>query len=313
MSQPLSDPSTPNRPGGRIPLYIGIGLVAVLVLGVIAWTQLRTDAPEAANLDAATAELTDDSETEAGEETDADADAAANTTESTESDDGDTADDDADEDATDDADDADAGDADAAATDEGSDTDDPAIDDVSGDWTVDTSIGEFSFEDSTGTYVGFRVGEELTSVGVTEAVGRTPEVTGTVSIDGQTVTATSIEADMTALTTDVSRRDGAARRALETDSFPTAGFVLTEPIDLGADPASGAPVSATAVGDLTVHGVTNPVEVAIDAQLVGDTIAIVGSTDVVFADYGVTPPSAPVVVSLDDFGIIEFQLFLTRS
>ena len=175
-----------------------------------------------------------------------------------------------------------------------------------------TSIGEFSFEDSTGTYVGFRVGEELTSIGETEAVGRTPNVTGTVTIDGQTVTAVDIEADMTAITTDISRRDGAARRALDTTNFPTATFVLTEPIDLGSDPASGNPVSATASGDLTVHGVTNPVEVAIDAQLVGDTIAIVGSTDVVFADYGVTAPSAPVVVRLDDFGVIEFQLFLTR-
>ncbi|MDH5521923.1 MAG: YceI family protein, partial [Acidimicrobiia bacterium] len=187
------------------------------------------------------------------------------------------------------------------------------VDDVSGDWSVDTSIGEFSFENSTGTYVGFRIGEELASVGETEAVGRTPAVTGTVTIDGQTVTATTIEADMTAITTDIGQRDGAARRALDTTNFATATFVLTEPIDLGADPASGEPVSATAVGDLMIHGVTNPVEVAIDAQLVGNTIAIVGSTDVVFADYGVNVPSAAAVISLDDFGIIEFQLFLTQS
>lgn len=297
MSQPLSDSSAPNRPGGRIPLYIGLGLVAVVVLGVIAWTQLRTDAPTAANIDAAAAELADDGDDVATTDSDEEAedDTAEETTESTEA-----AEDTAPSDET--AETADAGE-DAAAT----------VDDVSGDWTVDTSIGEFSFENSTGTYVGFRIGEELATVGQTEAVGRTPEVTGTVTIDGQTVTATSIEADMSAITTDISRRDGAARRALDTDNFPTATFVLTEPIDLGADPASGDPVSATAVGDLTIHGVTNQVEVALDAQLVGDTIAIVGSTDVVFEDYGVTAPSAPVVVSLDDFGIIEFQLFLTQS
>ena len=28
---------------------------------------------------------------------------------------------------------------------------------VAGNWTVDTSVGEFSFENSTGTFVGFRV------------------------------------------------------------------------------------------------------------------------------------------------------------
>jgi polyisoprenoid-binding protein YceI len=138
-------------------------------------------------------------------------------------------------------------------------------------------------------------------------------VSGTVTIDGQTVAVTEIEADMAAITTDISRRDGAARRALDTENFPTATFVLTEPIDLGADPASGDPVSATAVGDLTIRDVTKSVEVAIDAQLVGDTIAIVGTTDVVFADYGVNAPSAPVVVRLDDFGVIEFQLFLTKE
>lgn len=291
MSQPLSDPPAPNRPGGRIPLYIGMGLVAVLVIGLVAWTQLRTDAPSAANLDAATGELTTDTEVEEAvdaEDSDTTDDTdAAETTETTES---------------------------STASIEDSAVDEASsIDDVSGDWTVDTSIGEFSFENSTGTYVGFRIGEELATVGKTEAVGRTPAVSGTVTIDGQTVIAATMEADMTAITTDIGQRDGAARRALDTGNFPTATFVLTEPIDLGTDPASGEPVSATAVGDLTIHGVTNPVEVAIDAQLVGDTIAIVGSTDVVFADYGVNTPSAAVVVRLDDFGIIEFQLFLTQS
>jgi len=33
----------------------------------------------------------------------------------------------------------------------------------------------------------------------------------------------------------------------------------------------------------------------------------------VFADHDVTPPSAPVVVSVDDNGIVELQLFLTRD
>ena len=72
---------------------------------------------------------------------------------------------------------------------------------VSGQWTVDTSIGEFSYEDSTGTFVGFRVDEELASIGSTTAVGRTPVVSGSITIDGQTVTAVTVEADMSAITT----------------------------------------------------------------------------------------------------------------
>ena len=271
-------PSGPSR--SRLPLIAGLGL-AVIAIAAIAFFLLRGDAPEAATLDAATSELTDDGSSDEADD--------ASTDGSEEE-------------------------AEQEPADAGEDTQDagPVVN-VSGDWTVDTSIGEFSFEDSTGTFVGFRVGEELTTVGVTEAVGRTPAVSGTITIDGETVTAVDIEADMTAITTDISRRDNATRRALGTDEFPSATFVLSSPIELGTDPASGQPFSGTAVGDLTVHGVTNPVEVAIDAQLVGDTIAIVGSTDVVFADYGVTAPSAPVVVRLDDFGVIEFQLFLTKG
>ena len=38
---------------------------------------------------------------------------------------------------------------------------------------------------------------------------------------------------MTAITTNESRRDDKVQSALDTDEFPTATFVLTEPIELG--------------------------------------------------------------------------------
>jgi polyisoprenoid-binding protein YceI len=182
---------------------------------------------------------------------------------------------------------------------------------IAGTWAVDTSIGEFSFDDSTGTFVGFRVEEELSGIGSTTAVGRTPEVTGSMAIDGTTVTAVSIEANMDAIVTNDSRRDDNARGALDTDEFPTATFVLSQPIELGADAATGAPVQVTAIGDLTIHGTTLPVEIPLEAQLVDGVVVVVGSVDVVFADYGVSVPSAPVVVSAEDHGIIELQLFFT--
>ena len=294
MSEPMAESTPPNR-SGRLPLIAALGLVVVVIIGAAVWAVIRSDAPAAVDLDAATAELTgsdsDDGDSNDGDSENGGVSEPADTT------------------------DADEADSESNPDDGETESPDPAatVSDVSGVWTIDTSIGEFSFENSTGTYVGFRVKEELTTVGATEAVGRTPDVIGSVTIEGQTVTAVEIEADMTAITTDVSRRDGAARRALDTSNFPTATFVLTEPIDLGADPASGDPISTTAVGDLTIHGETNTVELAIDAQLVGDTIAVVGTTDVVFADYGIATPSAVVVVRLDDFGVIEFQLFLTRT
>jgi polyisoprenoid-binding protein YceI len=184
---------------------------------------------------------------------------------------------------------------------------------VAGTWSVDTSVGEFSYEDSTGTFVGFRVDEELSRIGSATAVGRTPDVTGTLEIDGTTVTRVTIEADMTAITTNESRRDDKVQSALDTGEFPTATLVLTEPIELGSAAADGEPVSTTATGELTIHGVTKTVTIPIDAQLVDDNIVVVGSLDIVFADYGVSVPTAPMVLSAEDHGVVELQLFFARA
>lgn len=203
--------------------------------------------------------------------------------------------------------------AEVGATDETGSTDADAAVGIDGTWAVDTSIGEFSYEDSTGTFVGFRIAEELANIGSTEAVGRTPEVTGTLVASGTTISEVTIEADMTAITTNESRRDDNVQDALDTASFPTATFTLTTPIELDASALAGAAVAVDAVGDLTIHGVTQSVTIPLEAQLVGDTIVVVGSLDIVFADYGVEVPSAPIVVSADDHGPLELQLFFTRT
>lgn len=184
--------------------------------------------------------------------------------------------------------------------------------DVSGTWNVDTTIGDFNYEDSTGTFVGFRIAEELQGIGSTEAVGRTPTVSGTITIDDTTLTKVTVEADMSAITTNDSRRDDKVWQALETSTYPTGTFVLTEPVDLGAAATTGEPVQVQATGELTIHGVTQTVTIPLEAQLVGDTIAVVGQLDVVFADYSVTVPTAPIVLSVDDQGVVELQLFFTR-
>ena len=95
---------------------------------------------------------------------------------------------------------------------------------IAGTWTVDTSIGSASA--GTSSYVGFRVAEELNGIGAAMAFGSTPAVTGSLTIDATTLTAATIEADLTQITSDRSRRDPAIQRALETGSFPTATFTL---------------------------------------------------------------------------------------
>lgn len=187
---------------------------------------------------------------------------------------------------------------------------------IAGVWVIDPEFGEFDYESATGSFVGFRVNEQLSGIGSTTAVGRTGDVTGSITIEGTTLTAAEFEVDLSTITTDRSQRDDRVRSALGTREFPTATFVLTAPVELGDAAADGGPVTVTVTGDLTVRGITNSVDIEIvDAQLVTatDRIALVGSTEIVFADFGVTVPSAPIVLSADDHGILELQFILERS
>ena len=179
-------------------------------------------------------------------------------------------------------------------------------------WVVDNTIGQFSFEDATSSFAGFRVKEELRGFGAVEAVGRTPNVTGTITIDGTRLTAASIAAELATITTDRSGRDSAVKRALDTANFPLATFELTGAVDFGSVPNGDDFVSVVATGDLTIKGVTLSATFALDAQFVDGVIVIVGQIPVVFEDFGITVPSAPVLLAAEDEGIIEIQLFLTR-
>lgn len=184
---------------------------------------------------------------------------------------------------------------------------------LDGTWTVDTATGTFDFSSASGTFAGFRVSEQLSGIGSTTAVGRTGSVSGSMSISDSSVTKASFTVDLTSITTDRDRRDAQVQRALETDRFPDATFVLTEPIPLPGDAADGGDLTLDAVGDLTIHGETHEVTVPLQARLKGSTILVVGSVDLAFSDYGVSVPKAPIVLSVDDHGTMEFQLLLTRS
>jgi polyisoprenoid-binding protein YceI len=183
---------------------------------------------------------------------------------------------------------------------------------LGGTWNVDTSIG--SAADWSDSFVGYRVQEMLGSIGANTAVGRTPAVSGSLTMDGTNVTAATITADLTALQSDDDRRDGQLRRqGIQTDQFPTAVFNLTSPIDLGSVPVDGQKISVTAKGTLTLHGVARDVEIPLTATLSGSTIVIQGSLPIVFADYGIEKPNSFAVLSIEDHGTMELQLFFTHA
>lgn len=178
-----------------------------------------------------------------------------------------------------------------------------------GTWKVDRSITNAQ---GSGSFTGFRIDEVLVSVGKATAVGRTPSVEGTITVSGSTVTAAQIAADLTDITTNDSRRDSAVQRALATGRYPDATFVLTQPIQVGSVPADGQRITVPATGDLTIRGVTKSITVALQAQLQGDVLVVIGSAPVALADYGISAPTAPVVASVADEGTFEFQLYFRR-
>lgn len=190
------------------------------------------------------------------------------------------------------------------------DGDAPDSTDPTGTWTVDQSVDEFSYANSTGTFVGFRIDEELSGLGAVEAVGRIPAVEGTLTLDGGTLSAASFSADVATLTTDDGRRDRRARAAFGTE---TVAFELTDPLTLDGVPSVGTPVSATATGVLTVNGVEATYDVPLDAVLSESGVLVVtGSFEVLLSDHDVVAPSAPIVLSVADTATVEFQLLLTR-
>jgi polyisoprenoid-binding protein YceI len=184
--------------------------------------------------------------------------------------------------------------------------------DVDGTWTVDQSVG--SFDDFTSTWAGYRFDEELASIGTDTAVGSTPDVTGTMSVADDEVTAVDVEVDLTTLDSDSDRRDGALRtRGLESDRFPSATFTLTEPVALPAGLADGERATLPATGELMIHGVAHETTIELQAELQGDAAVVVGSAPVVLADYGIDPPTGFSVLSISDEGTFEFQLFFSRG
>jgi polyisoprenoid-binding protein YceI len=159
--------------------------------------------------------------------------------------------------------------------------------------------------------LGYRVDEVLFGV-VTQGVGRTNQVTGTLVLDGAVIVTAEFEVDVASIRSDDSRRDGQFRgRIMSTAEYPTARFELTEPIDLGAVPAAGEQVTATATGLLTLRGQTREVTFEVVAQHSDTRIGVFGEITVVFADYLIANPSISGI-AVEDEGLLEFVLVFER-
>jgi len=145
-----------------------------------------------------------------------------------------------------------------------------------------------------------------------EATGTADGVTGSVEIAGTEVTSAEVEVDMTTFESGESNRDDQFEgRIMETAQFPTATFSLTEPIDLGGEPAAGEEITVTATGELTMHGVTQIITFDLTARRTGSTFAANATIPITFSDYQIDDPSGgPAQVG--DTGELELLLVFAR-
>lgn len=187
---------------------------------------------------------------------------------------------------------------------------DPGTDgDVAGTWTL-----------VEGSEAGYRVREQLANLPAeTDAVGRTSDVSGSITVaaagDGAQLTDGSITVDTTTIASDESRRDDRMRtEGLQTDEFPTATFTITAPVDIPASALEGTATDVTLVGDMTLHGVTKSVEIPAQAQLVDGQIQVAGALSFSLADFDIVAPNVGgFIVSIADEGTLEFVAIFAKA
>ncbi len=174
--------------------------------------------------------------------------------------------------------------------------------------------GEWTLVSSSASFVGYRVQEQLVGVGANTAVGRSSSIQASMTFDGASITKLQVTADLRQLRSDNSLRDGQLRsQAIETNRFPNATFVLAAPVSIGTVPAEGQTITRTITGDLTLHGVTKRITMEVQGQLKAGQVVVVGSTEILFADYGISQPRSTSVLSTESKGIMELQLVFGKA
>ena len=72
-------------------------------------------------------------------------------------------------------------------------------------------------------------------------------------------------------------------------------------------------MTATALGRLTLHGVTCEVEIPLEGRFSGRRVLVIRSTEIVFANYEIEPLRAMPVLAVEDRGVMEVQPIFDRA
>jgi len=158
----------------------------------------------------------------------------------------------------------------------------------------------------------YRVREQLLGRSLpNDAVGSTQAIEGRIVItaDGAIDSAQShVAVDLTTLRSDEARRDNYIKQnTLEVARFPKAEFQPTAARGLPWPLPPSGEFSFQLEGDLTIHGTTKPVVWDVRATVDGSRITGTATTTVTFADFGLTQPRVPIVLSVEETITLELD------
>jgi polyisoprenoid-binding protein YceI len=150
-----------------------------------------------------------------------------------------------------------------------------------------------------------------------EAVGTSNAVSGSLVLgpDGSIASDQSkITVDLSKLQSDESRRDNFIKGStLQTNRYPMATFVPRQAQGLPSPLPTDGEATFQLVGALTVHGVTRPVTWQVDAQFGGSSVSGSATTSVNISDFGMSPPKAGPVLSIEDGLTLELAFTAERQ
>ena len=169
-----------------------------------------------------------------------------------------------------------------------------------------------------GNEVRFIVREQLAGFELpNDAIGRSSAITGSILLVGAGKVDSShsrISVDLGTLKSDRDRRDNfIKRRTLMVDSFPTATLTVTEIRGLPAVLPSSGTLALTLVGSFTVHGVTKSTTWQATAAANGGEFTGKAFTHVKFGDFNMTQPRVPIVLSVVDDILLEYDFHLVKQ
>ncbi len=172
----------------------------------------------------------------------------------------------------------------------------------------------------SGNEARYRVREQLVGRDLpNDAVGVTDRVSGTIALNsaGRVIAeASRIVVDVEGLTSDQERRDRYVRnRLLEAERYPTVEIQPTALEELPVPLPTSGSRNLTMEGMLTIRGTERPTTWDVEARFSPDAVTGTARTAFTFEQFRLTQPRVPIVASVADTILLEydFNLLVTRT